>query len=143
MLDSWSLSMVLLMVAGDTNVQPYHPDLCCCRNFVNNAQQLLFSHTIAITVSTQHTKMAPTTKDTPLTAEEQKKWDDEVAMKMEALGNITCRERFDTFKYEENTKRHMPGEHESVGEQVAKPALWGGRVPLDLSDCSYAHHSYS
>ncbi len=57
--------------------------------------------------------------------------------------SIGCPERPCTFNFKENTKRYMPGERESIGEQAAKVNRWDGRIALDLSDCSYAHHSYS
>ena len=75
--------------------------------------------------------MAPATKPTPRTAEEQEKWDKDILEKMDALpGMISCRERYNTVKFKENTGGHLPSKRESTGRQAAKVADWGGGVFL-------------
>lgn len=87
--------------------------------------------------------MAPATKLTPRTAEEQEKWDKDIAERVEALGIIRDCQRPDTFNFKENTKSLTPGERESIGKKAAKVNRWDGRIALAYSDCSYAHHSHS
>ncbi len=87
--------------------------------------------------------MAPATKLTPRTAEEQEKWNKYIAERVEALGIIRDCQRPGTVIFKENTKSLTPGERESIGKKAAKVNPWDGRIALDFSDCSYAHHSYS
>lgn len=75
---------VLVMVAGDIRVQPYHAELCYCR--YEKVQQILCSHPTIIFYPHQSTKMTSLSTNEPMNTEEQQKLNNLITLQMEALG---------------------------------------------------------